>query len=122
MLTYFLDEPRRLLRIHPEASLEKSDFESLAEVVDPFIEKAGGLNGLVIEAQDFHGWKNLSAMVEHFRFIRNHHRHIGRVALVTDSRIAEVTERIGAHFVSAEIRGFPEGKVAEAEAWAAEEL
>ncbi len=122
MITYRLDQEARLLRVHPEAPLQKSDFEKLAQAVDPFIEKEGHLNGLVIEARDFQGWENLGAMVEHFRFIRNHHAHIGKVALVTDSSLAGIAERIGSHFVSAEIRRFPADRLGAAEEWASDSL
>lgn len=118
MIAYQLDERRRVLRVHPQVSVQKGDFEELARIVDPFIEKTGGLNGLVIEARDFQGWEDFSAMIEHFRFIRNHHRQVARVALVTDSRLAEIVERIGSHFVSAQVRRFPAGQATVAEAWA----
>ena len=90
----------------------------MARTVDPFIEKTGKLNGLVIEAQDFPGWESLGAMIEHFKFIRNHHVRIERVALVTDSRLGDVVERIGSHFVAAEIRHFPAEQREEADEWA----
>ncbi len=122
MITYRLDQEARLLCIHPEASLQKADFEELAQAVDPFIEKAGKLNGLVIEAQDFQGWENLGAMVEHFRFIKNHHTQIGKVALVTDSSLVGIVERLGSHFVSAEVRCFPADQLGAAEEWASDRL
>ncbi|RKX47418.1 MAG: STAS/SEC14 domain-containing protein [Verrucomicrobia bacterium] len=118
MITCGLYEEKRLLHVHPITPLKKSDFEEMARTVDPFIEKTGKLNGLVIEAWDFPGWESLGAMIEHFRFIRNHHARIERVALVTDSRLGDVAERIGSHFVSAEIRHFPAGQLDVAEQWA----
>jgi hypothetical protein len=61
----------------------------------------------VIEAKDFPGWESLGAMTERFKFNRNHHACVERVALVTDDRLGDVAEQIGLHFVSAEIRHFP---------------
>lgn len=122
MIEHDLDKEKRTLRVHPEGPLQKEDFEKLAREVDPFIEKEGSLNGLVIEARDFQGWENLGAMVGHFKFVRNHHAHIGRVALVTDSRLGAIAEHIGSHFVSAEVRRFPTEQRDEAEQWAADSL
>lgn len=118
MITYGLYEEKQLLHVHPITPLQKTDFEEMARAVDPFIEKNGKLNGLVIEAKDFPGWESLGAMVEHFKFIRSHHAHIERVALVTDSLLGEVAERIGSHFVAAEVRHFPAGQLDAADQWA----
>jgi hypothetical protein len=46
-------------------------------------------------------------MVTHFRFVRNHQKHIKKVAVVTDSHLADVAEHLGTHFVSAKIQHFP---------------
>jgi hypothetical protein len=56
-------------------------------------------------------------MAAHFRFVRDHHRHIKRIALVTDIALAEVAERLAAHFVSAEIKRFPAGELDAAKRW-----
>ncbi len=117
MITYILNEEKGVLKVHPEDSLQKEDFEQLARTVDPFIEKTGGLRGLIIDAPSFPGWKNFAGLVGHIRFVRNHHEHIRRVALVTDSRLGDAAERIGAHFVSAEIRHFPPDQLETAEQW-----
>ena len=120
MITHELDKERMLLHVHPIGSLQKGDFEAIVRTVDPFIEKEGKLNGLVIESRHFPGWESFGAMIEHFKFVRNHHAHIERVALVTDSRLGDVAERIGSHFVSAEIRHFPSGQLDAAEEWASQ--
>ena len=46
-------------------------------------------------------------MIAHLRFVRDHHRHIKKIALVTDSAVGDVAEHLVSHFVSAEIRHFP---------------
>lgn len=118
MIACGLYENKRLLHVHPISPLQKADFEEMARKVDPFIGNEGSLNGLVIEAKDFPGWESFGAMVEHFKFIRSHHAHIKRVALVTDSRLGDVAERLGSHFVSAEIRHFQADQHEEADQWA----
>ncbi|WP_264055709.1 STAS/SEC14 domain-containing protein [Mycobacterium heidelbergense] len=37
--------------------------------------------------------------------------------MVTDSHLGDVAERLGSHFVSAEIRHFPAGQVEQARQW-----
>jgi hypothetical protein len=117
MIEHKLDTANSILYVRPKSSLEKSDFEDLAKAIDPYIEETGGLTGLVVEVASFPGWENLGAMAAHLRFVRDHHKHIRKVALVTDSRIGKVAEQLASHFVSAEIRHFAAGERGAAERW-----
>jgi hypothetical protein len=119
MIDATLDRELSILVVHPTSRLEKADFLELAALADPWIAKTGSLGGLVIDAPSFPGWDSLGAMVAHFRFVRDHQRHISRIALVTDSELGNVAEHLASHFVSAEIRHFPSGQLAAAKAWIA---
>ena len=107
--------------ITPEGKLEASDFERVARDIDPFIEKHGTLNGLMIYAASFPGWEDFAALVSHIRFIKDHHRNIRRVAAVSDNEFLKIAPMIAKHFVSAEIRHFPFSERANALAWLAAE-
>ena len=50
-----------ILIITPEGPLQKSDFENLALLVDPFIEAQGELRGILIHAESFPGWADFAA-------------------------------------------------------------
>ncbi len=117
MIDASLDREKSVLHVRPSGRLRKEDFDQLAGVVDPFIEETGGLNGLIIETERFPGWEDLGAAVGHFCFVRDHHREIRKVALVTDSPLGSAAENIGSHFVSARIRHFPAGRIEEAKRW-----
>jgi len=117
MIDYTLDAAHSILYVRPKSSLEKGDFVQLAKAVDPYIEKTGDLAGIIIEAPKFPGWDSLSAMAAHFRFVRDHHKHIKKVGLVTDSALGNVAEHLASHFVSAEIRHFPAGELEAAKQW-----
>jgi hypothetical protein len=106
MLNYELLSERKVLIVEPQAALEAADFERLVQAVDPFIERAGGLNGLMIYSDSFPGWDDFQALVSHIRFISNHHQAICRVAFVTDSMVLTFLPRIASHFVAAEVRHF----------------
>ena len=105
--------------ITPEGKLEASDFERVAQDIDPFIKKHGTLNGLMIYAASFPGWEDFAALVGHIRFIKDHHRNIRRVAAVSDNELLKIAPMIAKHFVSAEIRHFPFSERANALAWLA---
>ena len=89
----------------------------LAKVVDPHIEKAGGLAGLIVEAPQFPGWDSFGALAAHLRFVREHHRKVKKIALVTDSALGTAGEKLASHFVAAQIRHFPAADFEAARKW-----
>jgi hypothetical protein len=117
MIDHTLDTTNSILVLRPKSALQKEDFAQLAKTVDPFIESNGDLAGLIIDAPSFPGWDSLGAMAAHFRFVRDHHKHIKKIAVVTDAAIANIAEKLGSHFVAAEIRRFPAGQVEAAQRW-----
>ena len=117
MIEYTFDTEHAILYVQPKSSLEENDFVQLAKTVDPFIEKNGDLAGIIIQTPTFLGWKSLGAMAKHFRFVRDHHKHIKKIGLVTDSSIGDVVEHLASHFVSAEIRHFSAGEFEAAKRW-----
>lgn len=117
MIDYELDTDASVLLVRPESALDKDDFVHLAQVVDPHIEAHGDLNGLIISAPKFPGWDSFAALVTHIRFVRDHQKHIKKIAVVTDSHLGDVAEHLTSHFVSAEIRHFPAGEQDRARQW-----
>jgi hypothetical protein len=119
-LSFELMKEQGVLLLEPKGELEAADFERVAAEVDPFIEETGSLEGLLVVAEHFPGWDDFSAMASHFRFVRDHHRKIRRVALVTKDRLVSALPRIASHFVDAEVRAFPMEQRDEALLWIAE--
>lgn len=117
MIESSLDTAQSILYVHPKSALEGADFVKLSEQVDPYIEASGGLRGLIIEAAAFPGWESFGALVSHVRFIRDHHRHIGKIAVVTDSVIGNLAEHLASHFVSAQIKHFSSAEIEAARQW-----
>ena len=117
MIEHTLDTEHSILYLRPKSALKQDDFVQLAKTVDPYIEKTGDLAGLIIEAPKFPGWESLGAMAAHFRFVRDHHKRIKKIGLVTDSAMGNVAENFASHFVSAEIRHFSAGELEAAKQW-----
>ncbi len=103
--------------MHVKGPLQQVDFAELAKPVDPYIEQTGDLAGIVIEAPTFPGWESLGAMAAHLRFVRDHHKHIKKIGVVTDSAMGKVAERLASNFVSAEIKQFPATQFEAAKQW-----
>ncbi len=108
---------RGILILKPEGALRAEDFTALAGAVDPYLEERGELNGLMVDAPSFPGWENFAALLSHLRFVRDHHRRVRRIAVVSDSTLLAVAPKIASHFVSAEVRTFDVASRAAALAW-----
>lgn len=117
MIEHDLDKATSILVVRPESALDKNDFVEMAKAIDPQIEANGDLAGLIIDAPAFPGWDSFGAMVTHFRFVRDHQKHVKKVAVVTDSHLGDVVEHLASHFVSAQIRHFPAGELDQARHW-----
>ncbi len=118
MLRHQLIEDQGILLVTPEAPLVSEDFQELARAVDPYIQREGKLNALVIETASFPGWKNFAGLISHLRFVHDHHRKIKRLAVISDSKFLSIAPQIVAHFVAAEVRHFPEKERQAALDWA----
>ena len=118
MIEHRLDEAHAVLYLRPKSALTEEDFAALARKVDPFLEKTGGaLAGILVEAASFPGWESLGALVAHLRFVRDHHRRVRKIAVVTDALLGDLAEKLASHFVAAKIRHFPAGELDAARRW-----
>ena len=106
-----------ILIVTPEGPLQQTDFEALAQLVDPFIESQGELHGLLLYAETFPGWSDFAASLSHLKFVKNHHRHIAKVDAVNDSGFLSILPSIASHFVHAQVRHFDFGDKQSDLAW-----
>jgi len=117
MIDYTLDSSTGILHLRPTSALEQSDFEQLAKAVDPLIVQRGSLAGIIVETPGFPGWSSFGALAAHLRFVKNHHQHVRKIAIVTDSPIGNVAENLVGHFVSAEVKQFASSELETARLW-----
>jgi hypothetical protein len=110
MLSHQLLRTEGILIVHPQAPLEAADFQGLAQEIDPYIEANGKLNGLMIDLAKLPRWKDFAVLVAHLRFVKDHHRRIEKVAVVTNSGVLAAASKIASHFVQADIRHFSESQ------------
>jgi len=117
MLTHELLRDRGILLLRPQGPIQAGDFESIAKLVDPYIEQTGGLRGVLIDAPSFPGWDSFAALMSHLRFVRDHHKFITKIAVVSDSTAFSIGPQIAKHFVKAEFRNFSPNERESALAW-----
>ncbi|MCC2274409.1 STAS/SEC14 domain-containing protein [Streptomyces sp. ET3-23] len=113
-----LNEPPVLV-VEVEQPLRAADFDALTLTADNWLATHAELAGVVIHVREFPGWENIGGLIRHVRFVRDHHRRIGRIALAADSRAASLVPQLANHFVQAEVRRFGYDELDEALAWAA---
>jgi len=119
-----LNEAVGVAVIRPEQmhGLSEVDFRQLTDLVDHYLKDHDALRGLVIAAERFPGWEDLIAFISHIRFIRDHHKAIRKVALVSNSRLLSAAPYLVDHFVNAKVRHFSFSDIEQAKVWAASEV
>ena len=117
MINIELDETDGIAIVRPEGALSENDFDIIASTIDPYLDKQGVLAGLIISTESFPGWESFASFVKHVKFVKGHHKQLSHVALVTDSEMANMAEKIAGHFVSAQIKHCPYEQLNEAKEW-----
>ena len=117
MLTVNLDEIDGIAILEPDGELSETDFISASKIIDPYIEKSGKLNGIIIHVKSFPGWDSFSALLTHLSFVKDHHKKVAHVAFVTDSPLGKLAENVANHFISAQIKSYPFSEMETAKEW-----
>jgi hypothetical protein len=119
MLFYELIKADKILILKPQGALSLSDFESVSNEIDPFIEQYGDLNGILIQAESFPGWDSFSGFIRHLEFVKDHHKHVKKVAICSDDKILSCMQSAAKHFVKAKVKQFTFKQADDALAWVA---
>lgn len=121
MIRFDLNEAEGVVVIRPHKmhGLSAGDFKQLTDAIDHFLEDHDALRGLVIVAETFPGWEDFNSFMTHIRFVRDHHRAIKKVALVSDSQLLSTAPYIIDHFVNAKVRHFAFADIEQANTWVA---
>jgi len=117
MLTVDLNEIEGIAILESDSELSEADFISATKIIDPYIEKSGKLNGIIVHVKSFPGWDSFSALIKHLNFIKEHHKKVFHVAFATDSPMGGLAEHIASHFVSAKIKSFSFSELEKAKIW-----
>jgi hypothetical protein len=120
MLTITDDEAHNCLVLEPSGPLTRRDLDALTERFDARVAATDRVPNLVIRAGSFPAWADFAALLKHLRFIREHHRLVERVAIVSDARALDLAPRLARRFVSADVRHFPTADLDAALAWVGE--
>lgn len=106
MLSYKIMEKEAILLASPQSSISVEDFNNISKDVDAFLENNECLEGLIVYAKTFNGWENFSSLINHLKFVKEHHKSIKKIAFVTDDKVLSFLPNIAKHFVNAQIENF----------------
>ena len=106
MIEWKILEDEGIVVVRPKGPLSEADFRELGVAVDAYLGDDNSLRGLVIQVKAFPGWESFGGLIQHIRFVKEHHSRIGKVALVTDSALASFAPQVAEHFVRAEVKAF----------------
>ncbi len=123
MIDVELNETEGVVIVQPETmhGLTEDDFKNLTNVVDGYLKDHDALRGLVIVAKSFPGWADFKAFTSHFRFIRDHHTEVRKIAVVSNSPLLSAAPHLVDHFLNARVRSFDASDLEAAKAWVASE-
>ena len=117
MLNHELVHDLGIFILSPAGPLETADIDEFAQRVDPYIEENGDLKGMMVYIEMFSGWKNIASIGSHIRFIKDHHKSVGKVATVSDSTLLSGLQKITGYFVRTKVRHFDLSEVEAAIEW-----
>ena len=103
MLKIIEDDAHDCFVLEPSGSLRKADLDALTERFNARVARADRSRTWSSTRRSFPTWSDFARAAEHIRFIRDHHRQIEKVALVSDARILDFAPRVARLFVAARI-------------------
>ena len=106
MVSYKIMEKEAILIATPKSCISVEDFDNIRKDVDLFLQTHDSIEGLIVYAKEFSGWENFSSLINHLKFVKEHHKVIKKIAFVTNDTILTFVPNIAKHFVNAQIKNF----------------
>ena len=100
--------------------IEASDFPTAAPEVDGLIERYGHIR-LLLNLASLRRWDGWQALKEHIAFVRAHHSHIQRIAVVVGPLWQRIAVRVMRVILHARVRVFESTELDAARAWLQED-
>jgi hypothetical protein len=117
MLDYNISPYESMLTIRLHNSVSEADILLLSPKVDEYLEHHKRLAGVMLISKDWAGWDSFAALRATMTFLRGHHHKISRIALVTNSVLADLIPIFAGRFVNTTIRHFRYEDEANAKIW-----
>jgi len=117
MIEFLPQNDGNLVALNFDGKISHEEFEALEPMIDAQIEKDGGEICLLLDLTDFEGYEDLHALWEHFVIVKNHHKHVKRVAIIGEEDWERRFAKLAAQFTLADVGYYAPAKMAEAIEW-----
>ncbi len=104
--------------IEPDGLIRAEDMDALSAEINGYINETDRVPNLVIHTRSVPYWANFDALRKHLNFVKGHHNLVGKVAIVSDSKLLWLGKSVVENFVSAKVRRFNEDAIDDAISWA----
>lgn len=118
MLNIDIDQDANVFVMSLGHELGFSDVEKLKNKLDQYINETDRVPNLVFKVLKRPHWENFKTLKEHLRLVRDHHKLVKKVAVVSDGLMLNFLPGIIDHFVGAKVRHFSNDDLREAMDWA----
>ena len=90
MFDYNISPYESMLTIRLHNAVTEADILLLIPKVDEYLEHHKRLAGIMLISKDWAGWESFAALRATMTFLSGHHNKISRIALVTNSVLADL--------------------------------
>lgn len=118
MLQIAIDTRENIAVVTPEGRISADHIKDVASKLDAYINETDRVPNLVLHAKSVPFWADFDALKQHMKLIKDHHKLIRKVAIVSDTKLLWLARSIVDHFVAANVRRFNEDSIDDAIAWA----
>ncbi len=111
---------QKMIVVRASGTLTTQDYDQAVPELEHALELSQGPLKVLIRLEDFRGWE-IGALWRELELDLTYRGDFGRIAVIGESRLEKWGTTLSAPFAKAEMRFFPTGQEAEAEAWLAED-
>lgn len=114
-----VQQDQALFRVAAKGKIQAADFDRLSPLVVTAAREHGHIR-LLFDFAEFGGWADTAAAAAHFRFVKDHHRTVERIAALGKKEWQRWVSSFAGVFFAPEIRFFEPSERSNAEAWLAQ--
>jgi hypothetical protein len=111
------DDQHGVLLLSVKNPFTKEDFETIEDIINPYYQKHGELDGIIINSKKFPYWTDAQNRRQYFNFASQNHKKFKKAALNMGGFFVKIVARIAKGRVYPEVRIFGYDKIEKAQDW-----
>ena len=115
------DDHYGVLLLDVKNPFSAEDFETIAEIIDPYFEQHGELKGIIIHAKKFPYWNGARNRQEYLNFSSANHHKFQKAALAMGGFFTRIIARLAKGRVHPEVKIFKYKQIEKAQDWILDE-